>query len=84
MFWDLAGRFTARQEGFVVGSGVGFVAERSFQKEGEGGGDGVLLRLLSGEAESSDIVRGRVVVGRGDDMILLESVGQWDCFWKRY
>jgi hypothetical protein len=47
---------------FVVGSVVGFGAETSFQKEGEGGGDGVLLRLLRGEAEPSDIVRGLMML----------------------
>jgi hypothetical protein len=61
---------------------VGLAAETSSQKEGEGGGDGVLLRLLRGEAEPSDIVRGLIVVGRGNNVNVLESMGQKDCCLK--
>jgi hypothetical protein len=72
-----AGRFTARPGDFkiikeifilfAVGSEAVLAADPSFKEEGEGGGDGVLLRLLRGEVEPSDIVRG-LVVGKGDNI----------------
>lgn len=72
-----AGRFTARPGDFemikeifilfAVGSQALLTADPSFEEEGEGGGDGVLLRLFRGEAEPSDIVRG-LVVGKGDNI----------------